>query len=239
MHEVSYSVLHSSGPCPLHTCRCKVKLPFNQTLNKADLYKGGVALEDGVPDGALTKSDLAHLGKVLLALKSKSMSIRAFLAMLLICKPAFLEQEWTGWCTWSDSSQPKRGMHCCRVTEDNCFDRKSLIWLSHDDFVTMCACEISETMQCIQLWQSIVDCVCCWCQVPSIVVKCCCEVLSWWRVPSTPSQVMLSSAILVIGDSSILTSLWLQSNTGSLLSVSISSSFDNDQIIYCLQNIHV
>ena len=93
MHEVSYSVLHSSGPCPLHTCRCKVKLPFNQTLNKADLYKGGVALEDGVPDGALTKSDLADLGKVLLALKSKSMSIRAFLAMLLICKPPFPEQE--------------------------------------------------------------------------------------------------------------------------------------------------
>ena len=53
---------------------------------EANLYKGGVALEDGVTDGTLAKSDLADLGKVLLALKSKSVSIRAFLAMVLICK---------------------------------------------------------------------------------------------------------------------------------------------------------
>ena len=53
---------------------------------EANLYKGGVALEDGVTDGTLAKSDLADLGKVLLALKSKRVSIRAFMVMVLIYK---------------------------------------------------------------------------------------------------------------------------------------------------------
>ena len=55
-------------------------------MTVVNLYKGGVALEDGVTDGTLAKSDLADLGKVLLALKSKSVSIRAFMVMVLIYK---------------------------------------------------------------------------------------------------------------------------------------------------------
>ena len=76
VHEVSYSVLHSSGPCPLHTWLQSFSQHFHLRIY---LYKGGVALEDCVRDSTLAKSDLADLGKGLLALNSRSViSARVF-----------------------------------------------------------------------------------------------------------------------------------------------------------------